>query len=328
MSERKGKRAREDDPPALHWSVQRAERKGKRRRKGTRYRKSSGYAEGWKQIIHSKVMGSLSPRVRLKMGYAATFVLGDLTVSQALNIFRLNSVWDPDYTGTGVTVTGYSTFANLFTRYFVHGSTAEVTAEIRDTSANTVNAVNVMVGCSVSDGVPATPTAGGYDTELTLDRYKLRNLPRGTTGGGFYRFHHNKLSRNTAGTMVSSAAGNLNKWVGGAQGPTAYHFKDKRSYHLEDPLATLTTGGMIEHEAEGEFPLTSAYNNVPIDGMFLGVWAFSLPMDAAAVKPLPYTYFNVSIIYDVEWYAPIEMPAPSSAAAGVQAGLDAAMPVA
>lgn len=328
MSESKGRKRARGDDGKMHWTVQRSERKGGR--KGTHYRKSSGYADGWKHMMHLPVLGSLSPRCRMKMGYADTQRFGDATVTQSLAIYRLNSVWDPDYSGAGVTVTGYSTFAALYQRYFVHGSHVEVTAEIRDTSANTVNAVNTMVGCIVSDAVPATPVLGGYNTEILLERYKLANMPRGTTGGGIYRFNHNKLARSTVGNGIQGAGGNLNQWVTGASGPTSYYFTDKRDYHLDDPLATLNSGGFIEHEYEGEFPLTAAYNAVPVDGMFLGVFAFSLPEDnvAAPGKPLPYIYIKVNIIYDVEWYAPVGIPAPSTAPTGAGAGLDATLPLA
>lgn len=188
-----------------------------------------------------------------------------------------------------------------------------------------------MFGCTVSDGVPATPVAN-FDTELKLERYKLLYLPRGTTAGGIYRFHHNKMARNSAGTGVSSAGGSLNKWVSSAQGPTAFRFKDVRKYHLHDPLATLGTGGFIEHEAAGEFPLTAAVGTVPDDSMFCGIWAFSLPDTTttltASALPMPYTYVQVQIIMDVEWYAPTGVAVQQAAEAGAQESKDAANPTA
>lgn len=277
-------------------------------------------------MIRCPTLGSLTPRIRVKMGYEDTFVMGDATKTNFIQIYRTNAVWDPDYTGTGVTVTGYSTFSALYGRYFVHHAQVEVTAEVRDSSAITVNAENVMVGCSITDGVPASPNAGAYDSELGTANYKLRYMPRGTTGGGIYRFNHNKLARSTVGNGVPGAGGSINRYAGRAQGPTAYRFKDRRSFKLDDPLATLTTGGFIEHEQEGEFPLTAAYNATPIDNMFLGCWAYSLPMDNVSVKPLPYIYWTVQMVLDVEWYAPVGIPAATTAAAGAGAGLDAAMP--
>lgn len=336
MSESKGrKRSRSDFASAsvgTRWASM-ARKLLSRGPKAKRARRRQGLEKGWETILRIPTLGCLPPRCRVKMGYADSFVMGTgaAGVTGAIRNYRLNSVWDPDYTGTGVTCTGYSTFATIYGRYFVHGSQVEVTAEIRDSNTAATTALNQMFGCTVSDGVPATPVAN-FDTELKLERYKLLYLPRGTTAGGIYRFHHNKMARNTAGTGISSASGSLNRWVKNATGPTAYYFKDNRRYHLHDPLATLGTGGFIEHEGSGELPLTSAVGAVPDDSMFLGIWAFSLPDTTATLTasalPMPWTYVQVQLILDVEWYAPTGVAVQQAAEAGAQESDDAANPTA
>lgn len=278
---------------------------------------------GQNQCLRIRTLGCLPPRCRLKMGYADTYVMdGGGAATTAQRIYRTNAVWDPDYSGTGVTVTGYSTFAALYGRYFVHGSKVEIKATIRDSTAIATDACNVMLGVGVSDYV-LIAAATNWDTELLLERYKLTQMPRGTSFGGLYRMSHKIVSRNTAATAVAVGAANLDRYVSRAQGPCGFYFTDNRRYHLDDPLATLVTGGMIEHEYNGEYPLTAPYNNTPLDNVFATIWAFSLPDTNAAALPLPTIYWTVNIIYDVEWYAPTGVAAPQAAAAGAGAGIDA-----
>jgi len=210
----------------------------------------------------------------------------------------------------------------------VHHSHAEVACPIRDAATTTTRGVNVMVGYQVSDATPIAPTAGNYATELDLEQFKEQFLPRGSAAGGLYRMNHEILSRNTNKAAVPDGGRALSRYAMRNGHPTAYAFKDSRVYKLHDPLATLTTGGFIEHESEGEFPLTSANNGVPLDCVFLGVWAFQLREDDGAVLgKLPYLYFNVRIVYDVEWYAPAAgASAPVGAASGAGAGLDPNFP--
>lgn len=154
-------------------------------------------------------------------------------------------------------------------------------------------------------------------------------MPRGTVNGGCYRMNHDTISRSasTGGEFGAAGASRLPYASHKHQPAGAFQFSDTRHYQLHDPLATLTSGGLIEHEAEGQFPLTSAIDNVPQDNVFLGCWAFALPDTAAALRPLPYIYWTVKIIFDVEWYAPASgVPAPSTGMTGVGAGLDATGP--
>lgn len=287
-----------------------------RRRKS--YRQGTRKKPAWAQILHIKTLGGLPPRARLRMGYASTFVMGNATDNDAIQVFRLNSVWDPDYTGTGVTCTGYSTLADLYGRYFVHGSTVLVEASIRDASATTVNAANCVLGCSVSDYVPIRPGLGNYDGELELERFRLEHMPRGTSQGGLYRMNHTLVSRGVNGTGYNTLgqAGHTRPRFRNMQGG-AFTFRDRRGYKLHDPLATNEVGGLIEHEQEGQYPLTGAIGGNPQDNIFLGCWGFSTGQNNAALQPLPYVYWTVRIVMDVEWYSPFNGVAPPiSAAAG------------
>lgn len=43
------------------------------------------------------------------------------------NVFRLSSIYDPDYTGTGETVVGHTQFNSLYENYIVKGAKVEIT---------------------------------------------------------------------------------------------------------------------------------------------------------------------------------------------------------
>jgi len=278
----------------------------------------------WNQILRIKTVGALPPRARLKMQYAHTVVFGDGAVTMENQVYRLNSVWDPDFTGTGVTATGYSTFAALYGRYFVHGSEVQVTMSVRDTTAVATDSVNQICGCVVTDFIPGTPTAAGFDSEELIEKYRIQNTVRGTASGGLYRLNYRKVSANASGVGFASA-GLATMWGKKNENAGAYHFTDKRRYKLDDPLAIAISGGMIEHEADGEFPLTSAISGNPLDVVYLNVFAFSIGQDNGNALPLRYTYVTTLITYDVEWYAPNSgVPTYSTAESGTGTTIDVA----
>jgi len=254
----------------------------------------------------------------VRLTYQHTDVLGNGTVTGDFNIYRLNSPFDPDYTGTGSSAIGFATFANLYDRYYVHGHNAVVSAQQRDTSAVTVNAVNAMVGCTVADAIPSDPV-GNWDTESTFQAYKLINMPRGSGAGGIYRMYSNICCRNTSGVAVPASGSNLSKYASkGWNGPTQFAFQDKRTYPKYDPMAAYVDGALIPHPQDGRFPMTASTTGVPLDGMFLQVWSWSIPINASTFLPLPYTHYQVEITYDVEFYSPqqVEQATAASTAGG------------
>jgi len=278
----------------------------------------------WNQVLRIKTVGALPPRARLKMQFAHTTVLGDGTVTAANFVFRLNSVWDPNYTQVGVTVTGYSTFANLYSRYFVHGSETQVTMSIRDTTAVATDAVNQICGCTVTDFIPSSPTVAGFDSEELIEKYRMQNTVRGTASGGLYRLNYRKVGVNASGIGYASA-GLSTIWGKKIENAGVYHFTDKRKYQPGDPLALTTAGGLIEYPQYGQFPLTSAAGENPVDCVYLNVFAFGMGQDNGNVLPLRYTYVTTLITYDVEWYAPDVGPAaPSTATADAGTTVDVA----
>jgi len=75
---------------------------------------SSGYETGLTKvplIFPSRFQGKLTYNTTLQLAPAASAV--------ALNVFRLNSVYDPDYSGVGTACFGYGALAALYGRYRV-----------------------------------------------------------------------------------------------------------------------------------------------------------------------------------------------------------------
>ncbi len=163
----------------------------------------------------------LPPMFRGKMFYSTTGTMAPGAGALATNVFRLNSVYDPDMTNVGTSVAGYSALTGLYNRYRVLNAKVHLTLSNLATTAQTafvaVNSVN-NVGVSfpqamaqrfVWDKVLA-PTTGSSVTEhsLSVPIHKIYGVPAfqvrneddfaGVTGGnpnnvvymhvGFYNY--------------------------------------------------------------------------------------------------------------------------------------------
>lgn len=89
-------------------------------------------------------------KFRTTLKYYFTGALTSTTGSIATNAFRLNSVYDPDFTGTGVSAFGLSALSGLYGQYLVHS------ARIRISFVS--GAAGLMdVAYVISDATPSTP---------------------------------------------------------------------------------------------------------------------------------------------------------------------------
>lgn len=61
----------------------------------------------------------LPARLRVRMGYADAKQLTSGASTVSTNIYRLNSVYDPDYSGVGAQAIGYDQYSALYGRYLV-----------------------------------------------------------------------------------------------------------------------------------------------------------------------------------------------------------------
>lgn len=123
-------------------------------------------------------MSVTTPALRVCLPYGETFRMTEAAASVgAYKTFSLNSLYDPNFTGTGVQPLGFDQYAQLYTRYRVHSVRIEVSfANI--TSAS--QPLNVGFYCSAQSTLPGTtyswyllpgakfcqlsPMTGGRDT--------------------------------------------------------------------------------------------------------------------------------------------------------------------
>lgn len=87
-------------------------------------------------------------RYRVKQHYTAIINLATSSGVSTPYLFRGNSVYDPDFTGSGWAATGFSAMANLYQRYLVTGSKCSV--KIVQTSGTSPGLVSFLPTLSSS----------------------------------------------------------------------------------------------------------------------------------------------------------------------------------
>jgi len=94
------------------------------RSKGTRKQRKGRNRGGMVGV--SKAPTAFPSMHTCTMRYNAVVALAPAAGSVATNVFRLNSVFDPDYTGVGATVAGYTSLAALYGKYRVLGFSMKI----------------------------------------------------------------------------------------------------------------------------------------------------------------------------------------------------------
>jgi len=128
-------------------------------------------------LLKSKLRGTMSYNTAITLSTPAANSL-------AVNVFRLNSVYDPDFTGVGSSVAGYSQMAAMYGRYRVLGArftvswvnNSQIAAFTAFLAANPVTTVGTSIagvlqqrhiwfkGAGSVTGTPALEKAGSATT--------------------------------------------------------------------------------------------------------------------------------------------------------------------
>lgn len=95
------------------------------------------------------------------MRYSQTLVLDPAAGLTASNLFRANSIYDPDFTGTGHQPYGHDTYAQIYNHYNVRSAIITVTPT--STQAG-------IVGCALTDD---STVQGDYDVVRELKGTKI-----------------------------------------------------------------------------------------------------------------------------------------------------------
>ncbi len=150
-------------------------------------RKRGGRRRGTGILPHITTMPS-AKRVLMTYTTSPGFLQESAAGSGASYFFRLNSVFDPDYTGVGNTAGGYSTWAALFLNYKVQ----RVTARVRGTYSGSAGSFGIVVVAPVAYQavVPADPAL--WRTIPYSREYEVMNA----TEGGKNYFTHVQSYRN------------------------------------------------------------------------------------------------------------------------------------
>ncbi|AXQ66272.1 MAG: putative capsid protein [Cressdnaviricota sp.] len=145
---------------------------------------SSAYAGQRGNGFDSAIIGVPNSR-RTTLLYADTLVLGSGVGTTAQHVFRLNSLFDPDYTGVGHQPRYFDQFAALFNRYRVDEVYIEMTLSTTSNMGAVVilNADNSLGGVGVASALElpntSAPITVQADNSKTL---RFRVSPAKVTG--------------------------------------------------------------------------------------------------------------------------------------------------
>lgn len=122
-----------------------AKKRPARRPKRSRYTKRRNY----KKLMY--VPSGMPKTTRAKLRYCDTIQITAIGGTPVQHVFRANSIYDPNYSGTGHQPMGHDTWATMFNHYTVTGSKISIQV-IPDSS----NATNGRAGLLLQPG-PALP---------------------------------------------------------------------------------------------------------------------------------------------------------------------------
>jgi len=228
-------------------------------------------------------------RVRARLPYTTIIHLGNGDATGAFAVFRLNAPFDPEYAIGGAAPVGYTELALRYNRAVLHGATFKAKATIRDTASAQTHAMVNVVGLHKTPIDPDTSMAG-FDTleELQL---KSRQRHRGE------RFWWRQLSRSLGTNGIGTGKN------GSLRLPPMRCALRQQAFNERFPYGRVGTAG----SGLDPYGVTFNVDSPPENPYFVTLFAFALPQDGQTpldILPLPHTYFEVTIWYDIEFFQP------------------------
>lgn len=233
-------------------------------------------------------------RVRVRLPYTTTILLGNGAAAAAGHVFNLNSPFDPDVTGTGGQPIGYTAWSVQYLYRVCHSASVKCKFGVRDTESASTAAANVICGAVWND-VDTQPVITDFDTE---DELRRRSLQRNVG----MQFYWRKILRSSNG---GNSAGNTR---GGGMYTKAFkRFFRNTTLTAHDPYGKITDrlSPADPYGVSNQGGYTGAAFN-----KYISFFGFGLPQDGVAAGGvgglnMPYIYCEVTIWYDVEFYAPV-----------------------
>lgn len=128
---------------------------------------------------------TLPERLRNRMKYSALISFNNVTGSYGEYVFRMNSLFDTDFTGAGQQPTGFDQFATFYNTYRVIESSCKIRYIPQAPAAGSDASTGALVL------YPSDTSAGvtGYADALSIDRSKSTNYGfyAGSTGSSVLR---------------------------------------------------------------------------------------------------------------------------------------------
>lgn len=104
---------------------------------------------------------------RMLMTYSQSIAISEPSAAAGSAYFyRLNSVYDPDFSGTGITATGYSTAAAIYNSYRVHRATIRFAGTPQVASGGFAEIVIAPTAISTIPGSPLTWRSIPFSTRI------------------------------------------------------------------------------------------------------------------------------------------------------------------
>lgn len=222
-------------------------------------------------------------RVMAKLDYYDTIPIGNGVSTYAEYVFSMNSIYDPDVTGTGHQPRGRDQWANMYNKYIVRGCRYRVSAYAADATAATASAVHFMVG--VAEGpVNLQFNFSSLNDWLEYPKTKYIKLKKGT--------------RNTSYQSISVAPpdSQTTKMKG--------YCSMKALYNQFGGIDLNNSAQRFEWPVDYESPMGSS----PPCEQYLTFFAGSLPQsgaDSSTLLAVPDIHFQVYLTYYVEFLDPV-----------------------
>lgn len=170
----------------------------RRRRKGVRRR-----------LVRSKlrtnrglILGGFPKSKIVKLRYVTQIALNAPSVgNNAVHVFRANSMYDPDFTGTGHQPSNFDRWTNVYDHYTVVGSKINV----RYAPTAVASVIPAYVGIALTDSGSETATISPVNLfEKKLVRTRWRSIGINENGHGFIGLRHKFSARKFFGKPKGS----------------------------------------------------------------------------------------------------------------------------
>lgn len=223
-------------------------------------------------------------RIQVKLNYYETVLLASTEVAaQAEYVFNLNSLFDPNQSGTGSQPRGFDQWASMYSNYLVKGVAYRIKLRTSTDTDSSSAALSTIVGMTAG---PEGFSAQNFSTITDYIEY-----PRS-------KYHRWRLTTRNATQPSENAAYNS------GQGTFKGFISSKalqRYYGSRGIMGVESFGTNTIWPTDFSAPVTGN----PASLMEICLWAASLPQDGSgSYLALPYTYADVLLTYYAEFWGP------------------------